>query len=110
MRGAKSSAESADTMSVMAKKRASSAPLVQIFVRIGALRRFHLLTKKTADLPVEVKWDRRRGDRQPQAEASPEALPHPDRRQRPPYTWEVADFVVVEDAAATDSAQPDKKP
>jgi hypothetical protein len=76
----------------MAKKRAGSAPLVRIFVRIGALRRFHALTKKTEDLPVEVKWDRRKDDRDG-TRTSSEA----DRRGKPPYTWDVADFVVVED-------------
>src|SRR5688500_2575830 len=50
--GAKSSRRTADTMTVMAKNSASSARLARIFVRIGALRRFHTLTKKTADLPV----------------------------------------------------------
>ena len=76
----------------MAKKLASSAPLVRIFVRIGALRRFHALTKKTEDLPVEVKWDRRKDDREG-ARTSAGA----DRRGKPPYTWDVADFVVVEE-------------
>lgn len=77
----------------MVKKSGSSAPLARIFVRIGALRRFHLLTQKTKDLPVEVSWDRRRSDRGPAADPSGGA----DRRQKPPYTWDVADFVVVED-------------
>ena len=80
----------------MAKKRISSAPLVRIFVRIGALRRFHALTRKTADLPVEVSWDRRRDDRRGDPEAAGSAPEH-DRRAKPPYTWDVADFVVVED-------------
>ena len=34
---------------------------VRMFVRIGALKRFHFLKKKTAELPVSVEWDRRRG-------------------------------------------------
>jgi hypothetical protein len=90
----------------MVKKGAGSSRLVSIFVRIGALRRFHALTQKTADLPVEVKWDRRRSDRgDTPAEGSPE---QPDRRQKPPYTWEVADFVVVEDASS-DPKAPAKK-
>ena len=80
----------------MARKRASSPPLVRIFVRIGALRRFHALTRKTADLPVEVSWDRRRGDRR-EAPDSERSTAEPDRRAKPPYTWDVADFVVVED-------------
>jgi len=36
---------------------------VRMFVRIGALKRFHFLKKKTADLPVSVEWDRRRDER-----------------------------------------------
>ena len=70
---------------------------IRIFVKVGALKRFHTMTQKTADLPVEVAWDRRRGERR-----SAEATVHADkrsgdRRGDPPFTWEVADFVVVED-------------
>lgn len=79
----------------MVNKRDGSSPLVRIFVKIGALRRFHLLSQKTADLPVEVAWDRRRGNGDG-AGRTPEG--QPDRRQKPPYTWEAADFVVVEEA------------
>ena len=70
---------------------------VRMFVRIGALKRFHFLKKKTADLPVSVEWDRRRterasGDDTPGTRAA-------ERRGSPPFTWETADFVVVEDSA-----------
>ena len=92
----------------MARKRASSAPLARIFVRIGALRRFHALTKKTADLPVEVTWDRRRSDRR-EASESESATAQPDRRAKPPYTWEVADFVVVEDSLPENKAPAKKR-
>lgn len=80
------------------KKRTAEAAPVRIFVRIGALRRFHTLTQKTTDLPVEVTWDRRRGDR---AEPAPEEgeAPAVDRRKKPPFTWDVADFVVAEQPA-----------
>jgi hypothetical protein len=78
------------------KKNAAAAP-VRIFVRIGALRRFHALTQKTTDLPVEVTWDRRRSDRRDPAGSSEAERRQPDRRQKPPFTWEAADFVVVED-------------
>ncbi|MNC93851.1 hypothetical protein D3C83_105700 [compost metagenome] len=71
---------------------------MRIFVRIGALRRFHILSKKTADLPVEVTWDRRRTNGGGSDGTPPAGSP--DRRQKPPYTWEVADFVVVEDSPA----------
>ena len=69
----------------------------RIYVRIGALRRFHTLTQKTADLPVEVSWDRRREDRREAAtSATGGERRQSDRRQKPPFTWEMADFVLVE--------------
>ena len=92
----------------MARKPASSGPLVRIFVRIGALRRFHALTRKTADLPVEVSWDRRRGER-PVAADPDNSAPQPDRRAKPPYTWDVADFVVVEDPLPAPKASAKKR-
>jgi hypothetical protein len=74
---------------------------VRMFVRIGALKRFHFLKKKTAELPVSVEWDRRRSDRRP-AGADDSANPRTgERRSNPPFTWETADFVVVEESAAT---------
>lgn len=73
---------------------------VRMFVRIGALKRFHFLKKKTAELPVSVEWDRRRSDRGGSADdrADPGTA---DRRGAPPFTWETADFVVVEESAGT---------
>ena len=71
---------------------------VQIFVRIGALRRFHLLKRKTAELPVIVSWDRRRSERRATSATVGNDHRRADRRQKPPFTWEVADFVVAEDA------------
>lgn len=79
------------------KKRAAEAAPVRIFVRIGALRRFHTLTQKTTDLPVEVTWDRRRSDRR-EGEGDGQA-PEVERRKKPPFTWDVADFVVAEEPA-----------
>jgi len=78
----------------MAEKKKS----VGIVVRRGALRRFDALTRKTADLPVEVSWDRRTANRRSSREPAPAAaeLRAGDRRKPPPFTWEVADFVVVE--------------
>ena len=71
---------------------------VRMFVRIGALKRFHFLKQKTADLPVSVEWDRRRGDRREDSNDS--AIPrNEERRGAPPFTWETADFVVVEEPA-----------
>jgi len=63
-----------------------AGPTVEIIVRRGALRRFDALTKKTVGLDVTLSWDRRVADSQGRSE----------RRATPPFTWEVADFVVVE--------------
>ena len=71
---------------------------VGIVVRRGALRRFDALTRKTAELPVEVSWDRRTECRRESSETAPVERRSGDRRKRPPFTWEVADFVVVDSA------------
>jgi hypothetical protein len=68
---------------------------IDLIVRRGALRRFHKLKEKTADLPVNVTWDRRESDRRGDAGHVPANRRKADRRQRPPFTWEVGDFVVV---------------
>ena len=73
--------------------------IVRMFVRIGALKRFHFLKKKTADLPVSVEWDRRRTDRRSDEEPKTPNPPGAERRGTPPFTWETADFVVVEEVA-----------
>jgi hypothetical protein len=72
---------------------------VRMFVRIGALKRFHFLKQKTADLPVSVEWDRRRTDRRSGADAGSANVRRLERRASPPFTWETADFVVVEEPA-----------
>ena len=69
---------------------------VRIFVRIGALKRFHVLKQKTAELPVEVTWDRRRTERRAASDTRPDEQRKTDRRSAPPFTWDAADFVVVE--------------
>jgi len=80
---------------VTAKK---DAPVVEIVVRRGAARRFDALKKQTSELPVVVSWDRRAEDRR---ESSNPLMQVPrdrraaDRRQNPPFTWQLADFVVV---------------
>ena len=68
---------------------------VDLIVRRGALRRFHKLSQKTADLPVTVLWDRRTSERRSAAGASTTERRRTERRQKPPYTWEVSDFVVA---------------
>jgi hypothetical protein len=70
---------------------------VRMFVRIGALKRFHFLKKKTAELPVSVEWDRRRSDRRSEDASAGESPRVAERRSNPPFTWETADFVVVEE-------------
>jgi hypothetical protein len=70
---------------------------VRMFVRIGALKRFHFLKKKTADLPVSVEWDRRRTERRSDDQPDAPETRGAERRGMPPFTWETADFVVVEE-------------
>jgi hypothetical protein len=103
-------------MSSKSRKRATgeaaaaeSEPRTVIRVRRGALRRFDQLKQKSGDLPVEIKWDRRTDERR----ARPGGVQHErreaDRRQPPPFTWEVADFVVVGDRSSESPSvtQPD---
>jgi hypothetical protein len=96
----------------MAPGKKNGTPL-RIFVRVGALKRFHTLTRDTAELPVTVSWDRRKSDRRSEGAPGKGERRVADRRGAPPYTWQVADFVVVEEpgdtappaaAASTDSA------
>ena len=75
----------------MAKKKP-----IGIVVRRGALRRFDALKRETAHLPVAVSWDRRTEHRRASDESAPVERRLTDRREKPPFTWEVADFVVVD--------------
>ncbi|RPI55190.1 MAG: hypothetical protein EHM55_08650 [Acidobacteria bacterium] len=68
---------------------------VNLIVRRGALRRFHKLTQRAANLPVSVCWDRRLHDRRASDGDVPDDRRNADRRRTPPFTWEVGDFVVV---------------
>ena len=72
---------------------------IELVVRRGALWRFNTLKKKTRDLPVTVLWDRRQGERRAGSGTRAQERRANDRRQQPPFTWEVADFVVVGPAA-----------
>jgi hypothetical protein len=89
---------------------ASKKP-IGIVVRRGALRRFDALTRKTADLPVEVTWDRRAEERRVSDEAAGVERRSGDRRKKPPFTWQVADFVVVDsqEQGTTSLDEPSKK-
>src|ERR1044071_1085258 len=79
------------------KKRAKAAatPPIELIVRRGALRRFDKLKQATATLPVKVLWDRRTGEGRTAAKAGQPEPERRERRQKPPFTWDVADFVVV---------------
>jgi hypothetical protein len=68
---------------------------VELVVRRGALWRFNVLKRKTAELPVNVLWDRRQTDRRKESQDVGRDQRDTDRRKEPPFTWEMADFVVV---------------
>ena len=70
---------------------------IGIVVRRGALRRFDMLKRKSADLPVVISWDRRQTERRGAVESNVGNRRTSDRRQTPPSTWDLADFVVVEE-------------
>jgi hypothetical protein len=83
---------------------------IRMVVRRGAMHRFQSLKKKTAHLDVEVVWDQREGERR-QATAAPtgERRRH-ERRRTPPFTWDMADFVVVTPKPAPSPAKKSRKP
>ncbi len=74
-------------------------PRVRIYVKRGALRRFDRLKSQEAGLPVKVEWDRRVTERRGSSHTVISDARIGDRRQPPRFTWEVAQFVVVEDEA-----------
>jgi hypothetical protein len=75
---------------------------IEIVVRRGAIRRFDALKTRTSELPVVVTWDRRTSERRDDDEATGgrRTPRQTERRRKPPFTWDVADFVVVEPAKA----------
>jgi hypothetical protein len=81
---------------------------ITLIVRRGALRRFDRLKRDTADMEVDVIWDRRGTGRKTVDPKPPAARPS-DRRKRPPFTWEVADFVVTTKPAARRKRSASKK-
>jgi hypothetical protein len=91
------------TKPAAAVRRRSPAPKkepLEIVVRRGARRRFEKLKTQTSELPVVVTWDRRKTDRRASTTRShrmevPRDRRASDRRQKPPFTWDLADFVVV---------------
>jgi hypothetical protein len=69
---------------------------LRIFVKRGALWRFHRLTRDAQKLPVSVEWDRRTEDRRTASAPVDQDQRTDDRRAPAPSTWETAGFVVVE--------------
>jgi len=74
-------------------------PKITLIVRRGALRRFDRLKRDTTELPADVTWDRREQDRRRAASKHVGGARKGERRGKPPFTWDVADFVVVEKTA-----------
>jgi len=77
---------------------------LRIFVRRGALRRFHRLKQDAEGLPVKVEWDRREGDRRAETPTppAPSEQRQSERRREPPFTWAAGEFVVVNEPPAGD--------
>jgi hypothetical protein len=75
---------------------AAEREAVEIVVRRGALRRFDALKIRTGELPVVLTWDRRTNDRRGDTAAVTRDRRQTERRRTPPFTWDLADFVVVE--------------
>lgn len=71
--------------------------MLRIFVKRGALWRFHRLTRDARSLPISVEWDRRREDRRSSSTPVSDEQRREDRRGEAPFTWDTAQFVVVED-------------
>jgi hypothetical protein len=82
---------------------------IEILVRRGAIRRFDALKTRTSKLPVVVTWDRRTGERRDEdTTAGAKRDRATERRRKPPFTWDLADFVVVEPAKPRKASR--KKP
>jgi hypothetical protein len=82
----------------------SEAKPIRMVVRRGALRRFESLKQQTAHLPVVVAWDRRQRDRRRIDDDIARDRRRTERRQEPSFTWELADFVVVEESTSGSNA------
>ena len=84
-------------MNGVAPKSTVGKPRVCIYVKRGALRRFARLKDQEAELPVRVAWDRRTTERRASSGQVTKEGRTGERRKPPRFTWEVAQFVVVED-------------
>ena len=80
---------------------------MELIVRRGALRRFDKLREQTVGLSVVVSWDRRLEERRSETAARVRDRRGTERRQRPPFTWDLADFVVKTESG---EAKTDPKP
>ena len=83
--------------SASARKNNPTKKAVEIIVKRGAMRRFHALKRETAEMPVTILWDRRTSERRgvdgkAKAAADRRGV---ERRKKPAFTWDLADFVVV---------------
>jgi len=76
-------------------------PNLRIYVKRGAIRRFARLTRDSRLLPVAIEWDRRQEERRAERKSAPQEQRKSDRRRKPPFTWEMADFVVTESKGGT---------
>jgi hypothetical protein len=91
------------------KRQKPATPLVaELIVRRGALRRFDKLKHATADLPVTLTWDRRLRERRASGSHVDGERRQTDRRKKPPFTWNAADFVLVEPPARRPSRANEK--
>jgi hypothetical protein len=68
---------------------------ILLVVRRGALRRFATLQRRTADMQVQVIWDRRATARRITDTTKTPERRAADRRQRKSFTWQAADFLVA---------------
>src|SRR5436190_5444855 len=84
---------------------------VEIVVRRGAIRRFDALKTRTSELPVVVTWDRRTDERRGTTASTDRNRnrSETDRRRKPPFTWDLADFVVVEPERKTSRKKTKRK-
>ena len=69
-------------------------PVYVAVVRRGSTKRFARLQKHTAELPLEVVWDSRHADRRTKRDRVKIESRRAQRRHNPPFTWDVADFLV----------------
>jgi hypothetical protein len=85
-------------------------PPLRIIVKRGALKRFDTLNRRSQGLPVVIEWDRRVHSRRESADPVPGDRRRDDRRQAPPFTWDLADFVITAAEGSTAGDPPAAAP